>query len=152
MSTLRDLQDEIAEACNADEYLVQGGCKAFAEDRQDALAEIAVQLETVGGIAIAVSTPDIKFLGGATPGNLPCEVNPLSIRATEAPALSREQPGNITALKAAEHIAHMFHQPGIAFLGIVQTADEQSCTVSATATFKTTIVLTDPAEPAETEA
>ena len=54
MSTLRDLQDEIAEACNADEYLVQGGCKAFAEDRQDALAEIAAQLETVGGIAIAV--------------------------------------------------------------------------------------------------
>lgn len=151
MSTLRELQEEIAEACNADEYLVQGGCKAIAEDRQDALAKIEEQLATVGGIAIAVSTPDVKFQGGGAPGKLPCGVDQLSIRATEAPALSREQPGNITALMAAQHIAHMFHQPGIAFLGIVQTADEQSCTVSATATFKTSIVLTDPAEPAETE-
>jgi len=145
MSTLRDLQEEIAEACNADEYLVQGGCKAFAEDRQDVFAAIEEQLANVGGLATVVSTPNVKPLGGATEGSNPCEVSELAIRVTETPALSRLAPGNITALQAAQHIMHMFHQAAFAFVRLDQTADEQTGTVSATATFKTSINLTDPA-------
>lgn len=149
MSTLRDLQEEIAAACNADEWLVQGGCMALAEDRQDVFAAIEEQLAQRGGLAIVVSTPNVKFIGGATEGSIPCEVSELSVRVTEMPAVSRLAPGHATALQAAQHIMHMFHQPSIAFVRLDQTADEQTSTVSATVIFKTSITLTDPATQAE---
>lgn len=151
MSTIRDLQEEIATACNEDDYLVQGGCKAVAEDRLDVFAAIEEQLNTRGGLAIVVSTLNVKLLGGATEGSIPCEVSELAIRTTETPASSRLAPGAITALQAAQHIMHMFHQPSIAFQRLVQTADEQTGTVSATVLFTTNIVLTDPAVQADPE-
>ena len=44
MSTLLDLQNEIAVLINASEYLVQGGCEAFAEDKADTLTRLEIAL------------------------------------------------------------------------------------------------------------
>lgn len=146
MSTLYDLQKEIADACNAEAYLVQGGCVAFAEDEEDIMNKVDTQLAEVAGLSIVVSTPDAKVIGGGN-GAIAMEIEELAIRVTETPALSRTSPGNLSALKAAQKIAFLFHQPACALQNIRQTADEHAGTVSVTCTFRTTINLTDPETP-----
>ena len=150
MSTLYDLQKELADACNAESYLVQGGCEAFAEDEENIMQLVDTRLAEVGGLSIVVSTPDAKVIGGGN-GAIAMEIEELAIRVTETPAMSRTVPGNISALKAAQKIAFLFHQPSLALQNIRQTADEQAGTVSVTCTFRTTINLTDPSLPNDPE-
>lgn len=148
MSTLKNMQTEIAEHCNADQYLVQGGCRAFAEEQQDIVQQIDIQLQA-GGLVIVVSTPTAKVLG-RVPNGIEVELPDFAIRTTESPALTRETPETITALQAAQHIAIMFDRPKFRLLTIVQTADDKTGTVSVTAFFKTTTIIADPAPTAGT--
>lgn len=146
MSTLFDLQKEVAEICNADEWLVQGGCEAFAEDSPDVLEAVVRRLTEVSGLSIVVSTPTARRIGREA-GGIAVELPDLSVRVTEVPAMSRLVPGRISALAAAQHVAAVLHSPSFALVSISQTADADSGTVSATCLFKTTTVLTDPAAP-----
>ncbi len=46
--TLKELQLKIAERLNADEALLRGGCRAFAEDTHDVVQEVATHLREAG--------------------------------------------------------------------------------------------------------
>ena len=54
--TIREIQKKIADALNGVEALVQGGCKAFAEDAQGVFFEVKQALEA-GNVCIVVVTP-----------------------------------------------------------------------------------------------
>ena len=54
--TIREIQKQIADALNGVEALVQGGCRAFAEDAQDVLFEVRQTLEA-GNVCAVVATP-----------------------------------------------------------------------------------------------
>jgi len=64
MST-KELQQRIADAINEVEELVQGGCKAIAEDSLSVVAEVEQQLSQAAGVAIVVTTPSFTRDGCA---------------------------------------------------------------------------------------
>lgn len=157
MSTLLDLQNEIAVLINASEYLVQGGCEAFAEDKADTLTRLEIALWDRGGVAITVMTPVGRALGSKTETGIPLEIPAFMIQCQERPAANREIPGHITALQAAQHIAVTLDQPAFRFVDFIQGGDSDTEVVTVQVVFRTSITLTDPAiititdsaEPAE---
>lgn len=148
MSTLLDLQDDVCEVLNADEYLAQGGCKAFAEDKANVFAEVEMQLDSLGAVAITVMTPVGKAQGSRKESGIPLEIPALVIQCQEAPALNREVPGHITALQAAQHIALVLDQPAFRFVDFIQGGDAEKEVVTVQVVFRTSITLTDPADRA----
>jgi len=152
MSTLLDIQEDVAAAINADEWLVQGGCEAFAEDRSDTLQRLDIKLHNTLGIAITILTPVGKAQGSRNVAGIPLELPVLVVQCQEIPALNREAPGHISALQAAQHIAFLLDQPSIRFSEFVQGGDSDTEIVTVQVLFRTSIILTDPAEavaPAE---
>ena len=49
---IREFQTSLADHLNAVEELVQGGCRAIAEDAMNVISEVETQLQTAGGVAI----------------------------------------------------------------------------------------------------
>ena len=50
--TIFEFQKVIEQALNGVEALVQGGCRAIAEDAMNVISEVETQLQTAGGVAI----------------------------------------------------------------------------------------------------
>ena len=71
--TLKQLQEQIAGLLNADELLRQGGCRAFAEDTHDVLADVGTHLQQAGGVALVVLTPSAER-NGFSPRGLPARL------------------------------------------------------------------------------
>lgn len=138
--TIREFQKKIADALNGVEALVQGGCKAFAEDTMGIGFEIAECLN-VGGVSVVVVTPRLQRNGDRA-GTIPMECT-LAVQCSEKPALNREMPGHLTALDAAEIVGHALDGRQLCLVSIDQTADERTKTITATASFNTTIHLTN---------
>lgn len=100
-----DFQTKIADALNAVEALVQGGCKAFAEDTRTVYDESA-QFIREGGVAVVVITPDLNRSGSGTkPGVIPFEGD-IVIRCMELPPVAASDPNTVRALDAAEIVMH----------------------------------------------
>ena len=137
--TIKELQDSVAEALNGVEELVQGGCKAFAEDSRTVYNE-ADQWVADGKTALVVVTPDMERNGDSADG-IPAETQ-LLVQCSEKPALASKQPGVIRALDAAEIAMHALDGSKFCWLSTRQTFDIKSCVLTATATFATTITLT----------
>lgn len=146
MSTLLDLQSDITEILNADEYLVQGGCQAFAEDKGDTLSRLEIAIGNIGTVALTVMTPIGKALGSKNATGIPLEVPALMIQCQEKPAINRERPGYITALQAAQHIAVALDQPAFRFIDFLQGGDSDTEIVTVQVIFRSSITLTDPAD------
>ena len=72
--TIREIQEETANAFNGVEELVNGGCKAIAEDAQDVLFETRQALEA-GNVCIVVATPKAVRSGGGTADGIPESVS-----------------------------------------------------------------------------
>ncbi len=66
--TLKEIQVKIAALPNADETLLQGGCRAFAEDTHDVLADVGPHLQQAGGVALVVLTPSAERNGFSSKG------------------------------------------------------------------------------------
>ena len=106
--TLRELQLHICKALNADEALLQGRCRAFAEDALDArLAPEPALHAGAGGVALVVRTPGAQ-LSGALGGGLPLAAT-LAVDAIEVPAANRAEGPFVSAMGAAERVAHILH-------------------------------------------
>lgn len=135
-------QQSIAERLNADETLLQGGCRAFAEDSLDLYFEAARHVETEGGVALVVSTPAGELLEEDENGALSFELSSLEIVATEKPGVNRTREGAMTALAAALRAGRLLHGPTFQFLRFRQEAQEEAGVLSAVATFATTATLT----------
>ena len=137
---IRELQEYLRDRLNAVEALVQGGCRAFAEDTRTVYDESA-QFMGEGGVAVVVVTP--KFArNGCSADGIPCDSR-LLIRCMEKPPLA-ESSNAMRALDAAEAVAQALDSDVLQFRDIDQavTTDRDGNTVvTATATFNTTISL-----------
>ena len=135
---IKEFQEAIAKELNALDELVQGGCKAFAEDSREVYKESDQHIQK-GKIAVVVVTPDLQRNGDA-PGALPAETQ-LLIQCSEKPTVARVQPGDMTALDAAEIVMHALDGAQFCWLSTRQTIDRQAGVLTATVTFATTIHL-----------
>ena len=138
--TIREIQEETANALNGVEELVNGGCKAIAEDAQDVLFETRQALEA-GNVCIVVATPKAVRSGGGTADGIPAKML-VSVQCSEIPDLNRAVAGHLTALDAAEIAAHALEAEGYGFLSIEQWVDERRRLVTAEAIFDTEAILT----------
>lgn len=135
---IKEFQEAIAKELNTLDELVQGGCKAFAEDSREVYKGSDQHIQK-GKIAVVVVTPDMQR-NGDTPGALPAETQ-LLIQCSEKPMAARVQPGVITALDAAEIVMHALDGSQFCWLSTRQTIDRQTGVLTATVTFVTTIHL-----------
>ena len=135
---IKEFQEAIAKELNTLDELVQGGCKAFAEDSREVYKESDQHIQK-GKIAVVVVTPHMQR-NGDTPGALPAETQ-LLIQCSEKPAVARAQPGVMTALDAAEIVMHALDGSQFCWLSTRQTIDRQAGVLTATVTFATTIHL-----------
>ena len=127
---IKELQEKIADALNGVEELVQGGCKAFAEDSMTVQNDIHQQLAGKGGVAICIVTPTVSKSGERMDG-IAAEYA-LAIQCSEKPELNRKMSGHLTALDAAEVVAASLDGEQFSFIDIRQTADAATRTVTAT--------------------
>ncbi len=138
---IRELQEYLRDRLNAVEALVQGGCRAFAEDTRTVYDESA-QFMGEGGVAVVVVTP--KFArNGCSADGIPCDSR-LLIRCMEKPPLA-ESSNAMRALDAAEAVAQALDSDVLQFQDIDQTVStdrDGNSVVTATASFSTTICLT----------
>lgn len=135
--TILEFQEKVATRLNGVEELVNGGCKAVAEDALDVAAAVREQLEQMGGVAVVVTTPRLER-NGCAENLIPCAAA-LDIRCVERPALNRESPSHITALDAARIVARELDGHLYNFRSIDQRVDERTGRLSATASFETVI-------------
>lgn len=138
---ISEFQQKIADALNGVEELIQGGCKAFAEDSREVYKESDQHVQK-GKVAVVVVTPDMNRNGCAA-GSIPAETQ-LLIQCSEKPALARVQPGVMTALDAAEIVMHALDGSQFCWVSTRQTIDRQAGVLTATVTFSTTIHLSLP--------
>lgn len=138
--TLKELQLKIAERLNADEALLRGGCRAFAEDTHDVVQEVATHLHEAGGVALVVLTTSAER-NGCSPKGLPARIDGLAVAAVEVPALNRLDPSRMTALQAAQRAAHLLDGRTLEWRSIRQDAAPDG-TVTARAEFGISVILT----------
>jgi len=144
--TICEIQQKIADALNGVEALVQHGCKAFAEDTNTVVYDVKTSLND-GDVCIVVTTPKADRSASGCEGGIPVEMQ-IAVRCSEIPDLNRAAEGHITALDAAEIVAHELDGEQFEFASIEQWSDERSRAVTATATFGLNTVL----RPSETSA
>lgn len=142
--TIREIQQKIADALNGVEALVQGGCKAFAEDSQSIFYDVKTALEA-GNVCIVVVTPKVSRSASGCENGIPVEME-IAVQCSERPDLNRANADHLTALDAAEIVAHALDGEQFELASIEQWADERTRTVTATATFGFTPILTNPTE------
>lgn len=139
---IRELQEYLKDRLNGVEALVQGGCKAFAEDTR-AVYEESEQFMSEGGVALVVVTPRFTRNGCGENG-IPCDSR-LLIRCIEKPPVAASDPNAIRALDAAEIVAHELDSNLFLFQDIdqsVTTDRDGNSVVTATVTFSTQLKLT----------
>jgi len=137
---ISEFQEYLKDRLNAVEALVDGGCKALAEDSLSIMNDVQVQLNTARGVCIVVTTPEFKRNGCAADG-IPVEAT-IAVKCIEIPATNRAKSGHLTALDVAEIVAHSLADSNIQFSDIRQTVDRQSGTVTASVNFNVCIKLT----------
>ena len=139
---IREFQEYLKDRLNGLEALVNGNCKAFAEDTRTVYDE-STQFMSEGGVAVVVVTP--KFArNGCSADGIPCDSR-LLIRCMEKPPVAAENPNALRALDAAEIVAHALDSDVFLFQDIDQTVStdrDGNSVVTATVSFSTTIYLT----------
>ncbi|MBQ6103006.1 MAG: hypothetical protein IJL06_04975 [Kiritimatiellae bacterium] len=106
--TLREIQLLIRDKLNACDALVQGRCRAFAEDALSAQLTPEPALHAgSGGLALVVRTPGAQLSGAAASG-LPVS-STLAVDCIEVPGANRAQEPFVSAMGAAERVAHLLH-------------------------------------------
>ena len=142
---IRELQQAVVDALNGVEELVQGGCKAFAEDDRD-VYKLSGPWVDAGKVALVVVTPEMTRNGDSASG-IPAETQ-LLVQCSEKPQVATRQPGVMRALDAAEIVMHALDGSQFCWLSTRQTMDARNGVLTATATFATTAKLTSGQEAA----
>lgn len=142
--TIRELQKSLVEALSANEALLQGGCRVFAENTRTVYDE-ADQCIQEGNVAVVVVTPDLERAGSGVPkeDGLPFEGDIL-VRCMERPPVAAAQGDVMRALDAAEIVAHALDGEILEWRSIRQTADRQRGVLTATVAFGYDGLLTNP--------
>ena len=141
---IREFQEYLKDRLNKVEALVNGNCKAFAEDTREVYDESSQCIRN-GNVAVVVVTPDLNRSGSGTePGVIPFEGD-LVIRCMELPPLAAENTNTIRALDAAELVMHALDGETFEWKSTRQTASrdrEGNDVITATVTFGYTGELT----------
>lgn len=153
MSSLTAVQREIADLINADPRFERRGARAFPFDAGDVWAEEGKWIAAGSGLVhVAVVTAAGRYLGDADDenGRRGARVSlTVSMVCTENPSLRqgmREGGDPATALQVAELLAVKFNDDRIRFKRFVQDADPKANTISTTAEFETSAILSNPTE------
>lgn len=139
---IREFQEYLKDRLNKVEALMQGNCKAFAEDTREVYDESS-QFIREGGVSVVVVTPDLQRNGCAADG-IPMDTK-LLVRCMELPPVAGSDPNTIRALDAAEIVGHALDSKTIQWESVRQTQSqdrEGNSVITATATFNVTIYLT----------
>lgn len=138
---IRKLQEKIVAGLNGVEALVQHSCKAFAEDALTVQNAIGNAVTGAGDVAVVVVSPHVVRDGDGIEEGIPVEIR-IVIRFIESPAL-RSRRGDFSALDAAEAAILALDGHQLAFVTLDQSADIRTGTVTASAEFATSVILTD---------
>lgn len=114
---IRDLQTQITDILNGIEELVQGRCKAFAEDSLTVLNDVTQQLQLNKGVAIIVLTPKATRAGRTADGGIKLDCR-VSIKCMEIRAINEKAQSRMTSLQAAETIALELDDETLSFVDI----------------------------------
>lgn len=147
--TILELQKSLVEALSANEALLQGGCRVFAEDTRTVYDE-ANQCIQEGNVAVVVVTPDFERAGSGVPeaAGLPFEAD-IVIRCMERPPVAAAQGDVMRALDAAELVSHLLDGDILEWRSIRQTVDRREGVLTATVTFGYAGILTSPLSSAQ---
>ena len=137
---IHEIQEKITEALNGDETLIQGRCKAFAEDSLTVLNDVTQQLQLNKGVAVVVLTPKATGAGRTADGGIKLDCR-VSIKCMEIRALNEKAQSRMTALQAAETIALGLDGEALSFVDIVESLDHQRGILANTVNFDCTITL-----------
>ena len=150
MSSLSQVQREIADLINADERFERRGARAFPFDAGGVWAEEDKWLAAgTGGIHVSILTESGRYLGDAPDGRGGRGVRlalKVAMVCTENPVLRqglREGGDPATALQVAELLAVKFNDDRIRFKRFVQDAEPKSGTISVAAEFETSATITN---------
>ena len=141
---IRELQEYLKDRLNKVEALVNGNCKAFAEDTREVYDESS-QFIREGGVAVVVVTPDLNRSGSGTKGGVIPFDGDLVVRCMELPPAAAENPNTIRALDAAEIVMHELDGETFEWRSTRQSASrdrEGNDVITATVTFGYTGELT----------
>ena len=133
-----ELQTKIKDALNAVQDLVDGGCKAFAEDTRTVYEEAKAWI-SAGKVAVVVVTPNMKRNGCAATGT-PADTR-LLIQCSELAPLAARQSSVIRALDAADIVRQALDGEQFCWQETTQTIDRQAQVITATVVFETSIIL-----------
>jgi hypothetical protein len=133
-----ELQTKIKDALNAVQDLIQGGCKAFAEDTRTVYEEAKAWINN-GKVAVVVVTPNMKRNGCAATG-IPSDTR-LLVQCSELAPLAAKQKGVIRALDAAEIVMLALDGEQFCWQETTQTIDRKTLVITATVVFETSIIL-----------
>ena len=137
---IRDLQTQITDILNDIEELVQGRCKAFAEDSLTVLNDVTQQLQLNKGVAIIVLTPKATGAGRTADGGIKLDCR-VSIKCMEIRAINEKAQSRMTSLQAAETIALELDDETLSFVDIVESIDKQLGVLINTVNFDCSITL-----------
>ena len=137
---IRDLQTQITDILNGIEELVQGRCKAFAEDSLTVLNDVTQQLQLNKGVAIIVLTPKATGAGRTADGGIKLDCR-VSLKCMEIRALNEKAQSRMTSLQAAETIALGLDDETLSFVDIVESIDKQLGVLTNTVNFDCSITL-----------
>lgn len=153
MSSLVAVQREIADLINADPRFERRGARAFPFDAGDIWSKEGEWLAAGSGfIHVSILTAAGRYLGDAPDerGRRGVRMSiTVSMVCTENPSLRqglREAGDPATALQIAELLAVKFNDDKIRFKRFAQDADEKAGTISTTAEFETSAILSNPNE------
>ena len=131
--TIKDIQEQLAHRLNSVEELIQGGCKAFAEDNRD-VYDKAAEFVNGGGVAIVVVTPELaRAADGDAEGMIPFEGDIVIQCIEKAPLTSGT--ATLRALDAAEIVVYEFDGKVFGWKSTRQTADARNEVFTASVTF-----------------
>lgn len=137
---IRDLQTQITDILNGIEELVQGRCKAIAEDSLTVLNDVTQQLQLNKGVAIIVLTPKATGAGRTADGGIKLDCR-VSIKCMEIRAINEKAQSRMTSLQAAETIALELDDETLSFVDIVESIDKQLGVLVNTVNFDCSITL-----------
>ena len=131
--TIKELQAQLAHRLNSVDDLIQGGCKAFAEDSRTVYDE-AAEYVNGGVVALVVVTPDLaRAADGDAEGLVPFEGD-IVVKCIEKAPLTGGT-ATLRALDAAEIVVYELDGAVFGWKSTRQTADARNEVFTVSVTF-----------------
>ena len=136
---IKEIQEEVKQRLEECEELAALDATVVCADDLDVVNKVEQTLATRKGILVLVAFPEIER-DGCNGECIPCRAT-LAVQCVELPALRKARACAATAAEAAAVVALALDGPKYNFVSIRQTSDPTTATLTATATFNTSLSL-----------